>query len=162
MKNSRAFTLIELLVVVLIIGILAAVAVPQYRKAVLKAHTTEVLTVLPQLKRAAVVYRLANGEQNLEDISKFDIEVPENRFSTTWNYSNADDPNHYYYSCKNGMCVAQASNPDLPMFEYATTKLNCIRWVNKSDIAEDICKSLGTYNAPASAANANRPYYALN
>ncbi len=68
MKNSntrRGFTLIELLVVVLIIGILAAVAVPQYQKAVEKSRIAEAVTVLNSLKKAYQLCVLEHGEPDL-------------------------------------------------------------------------------------------------
>ena len=61
MKNKQAFTLIELLVVVLIIAILAAVAVPQYQKAVVKARYIQLITLGEALYKAQTVYYLANG-----------------------------------------------------------------------------------------------------
>ena len=59
--NNNAFTLIELLVVVLIIGILAAVALPQYQKAVEKSRGVQALTLINAVNQAVQVYFMANG-----------------------------------------------------------------------------------------------------
>nr|QGT50829.1 hypothetical protein Elusimicrob2101_0920 [uncultured Elusimicrobia bacterium] len=59
--NKRGFTLIELLVVILIIGVLAAVAVPQYQKAVWKSRAAQLFTLARSLGTAQEAFAMANG-----------------------------------------------------------------------------------------------------
>ncbi len=57
MRRSKAFTLIELMIVVVIVGILAAAAVPIYRSFTSRAYETEIISGLSTLRTAARTYK---------------------------------------------------------------------------------------------------------
>ncbi len=86
---KKGFTLIELLVVVLIIGILSAVALPQYQVAVAKARFTQAMVMARPLHEAQKRCYLANGEY-CRDFDSMDISLPANG-TTSFNYWGSED-----------------------------------------------------------------------
>lgn len=83
--TKKGFTLIELLVVILIIGILAAVAVPQYQKAVEKSHLAEALININTVVANVDLFILENGQDD--------------------NYSNYSDHNNWTTDLSGGTWV---------------------------------------------------------
>ena len=148
MQNIKSgFTLIELLVVMLIIGILASVALPQYQKAVNKSRASTALATLRAIHQAQEVYRLENGEY-ASDLSELSLSIPSDVSSSGWTSPDQNHPNKYMFSC-NGTgsnCNASAASPKLPSFEYHGNdgKLYCLCSMNHKDASvESICQSFG-------------------
>ena len=115
----RGFTLIELLVVVLIIGILAAVAVPQYEVVVTKSRLTQALTMLKSIRDAQQVFMVANGyfAPTLEEL---DIALSGCSLDSATSTSEETTVANYY-NCPNGIQLLLYTNSDHPLINLNTS-----------------------------------------
>ncbi len=103
-KFNKGFTLIELLVVVLIIGVLSSIALPQYRKAVLKAKVATLLPTMRRWKDAMMEYNLRHGyycenaeQDKCPSVDDFDANWPAD-WTCPVNNFNCESPDGYW-SC---------------------------------------------------------------
>lgn len=81
-RTNCGFTLIELLVVVIIIAILAAIAFPQYQRAVEKSRGAEALKLTTAIKNAINAFVLVNGTSIAPTFDRLDVTIPGTLYST--------------------------------------------------------------------------------
>ena len=111
--NKKGFTLIEILIVVLIIGILAAIAVPKYQEAVDKSRMIEALTALTTLQKAIDIYVLENGYNEISflgnsSVGKDILNIELNCTPANNKYCNGKKFHYYEASCSNTSCMIGA------------------------------------------------------
>ena len=143
MRDKNGFTLLEMLAVVLIIGILAGIAFPQYRNAVRKARVAEAKITLRAIADSADRQLLNTYDSYDSNLSHLDIEVSNE--SNYWDFGVEE--------CDNGGCASVALpkfENDFLLFYYSTGyaggeyegngKFECCA---NNDNGKKICQSLG-------------------
>ena len=139
LSNKKAFTLIELLVVVLIIGILAAVAVPQYQVAVGKSKLVRLFPIMRAIRQAEIVYHLSTGDY-IDDFESLDIQMPGGKLEGGSNkHYDYNGFSCYFHNTDSLYCVQSG----LPKLEIYWAEESFVCWAAEDDLlTHKMCRAL--------------------
>lgn len=148
---KKGFTLIELLVVVLIIGILAAIAFPQYQKAVDRSRYATMIQTARSIENAQEVFYIENGRY-AEGFDELAVNLPSNLprehdgrlsighagFDTGTTYTSA-----IYYEEGNIRIASFTLYHKNKGSGSAKAQIRCLTYAARKARGDAICKSFG-------------------
>lgn len=159
--DKKAFTLIEMLIVVLIIGIVAAIALPKYQLARDKSRYSQMLLAAQAILAAQERYYMATGTYtaNGADLDISFENVSGGKFIFEWGFCDPKDTN-IYVMCSNKKDLKNEYYLGLAkVYIYGGNGQRCYAWtLDKTDRYNKLCQAVSGKKEPDSAGSSYYRY----